>query len=77
MDYIEVKFHVFMSARDGPATYVEQGVARGGPKSIMELVRKRAEKMAGDKYGIELNPDDSDTLIYKVQHPKNRCGACR
>ena len=74
---IEVKFHVFVSAADAPATYAGQQAVRGGPRSIMNLVKERAEQMAGKKHGIDLNPDISGTWVYKVQLPNNRCGACR
>ena len=73
---IEVKFHIFMNVgKDEPATYVERGTAHGGPESIIDLVKERAEQMAGDKYGIELSPDDFFTRIYKVQLLNNglRC----
>ena len=75
---LRVKFHVFVRAgEDGLATYAGQRTVHGGPESIVDLVKERAEKIVEKKHSIELNPDVSDTLIYKVQLPKNRSGACR
>ena len=74
---VEVKFHVFVRAgEDEPATYASMEAALGGPGSIMNVVKERAEKIAGRRHGIDLNPDISDTRVYKVQLPNDRCGAC-
>ena len=68
-----VKFHVFVRAgEDGLATHAGDGVASGGPESIMDLVKEGAEQMARDKYDIELNPGDFATRIYKVRLLNNR-----
>ena len=70
---IEVNFHVFVRAsEDEVATYVRRGVARGGPGEIMDLVKERAEGMAGVIQGTKTNSDVSVTRVYKVQFPKNR-----
>ena len=73
---IEVRFHVFVRAgEDGVATYVEQGIARGGPGEVMGLAKERAERMAGMVRGMRINPDVSVTRVYEVQFPNNRLRA--
>ena len=75
---VEVKFHIFVRAgEDELATYAGMEAARGGPGSIMNVVKEMAEQIAGRRHGIDLNPDFFITRIYKVQLPKNRSGACR
>ena len=60
---------------DEPATYAGCTTLRGDLGSIMDLVKKEAEEMAGEVHGMNVNPEVSSTRIYKVRFPNNflRC----